>query len=288
MTFATGPARPAIYRIVVRDLLLKCRIGIYDHERMAPQRVLINVDLAVAETVAAADDDIANVYNYEEVINGTKAVIAQRHIDLVETLAEEIAAHCLQDARVQEARVRVEKLDVYAEAESVGIEIVRYQSPENTRPLVITPPGPPVYLEDLTLGQRFTSTTFALDMAKINAFAGQFDPQPFHVDEAAAVNTFFGGLAASGWHTAAITMRLLVQGGAPNVVGGLIGGQVDVTWPRPTRPGDELQVTSEILEITPSRSRPERGMVLLKSETKNQNGEVVQAMTSKLVVPRRG
>ena len=127
MTVSLGSAHPAIYRIIVRDLLLKCRIGIYEHERLAPQRVRINVDLAVAETVAGADDDIANVYNYEEVINGTKEVIAQRHIDLVETLAEEIAAHCLRDSRVREARVRVEKLDVYAEAESVGIEIVRYQ-----------------------------------------------------------------------------------------------------------------------------------------------------------------
>ena len=124
---ASSPSR-AIYRIVVRDLLLMCRIGIYEHERLAPQRIRINVDLAVAETVAGADDDIANVYNYEDVISGTKAVIAQRHIDLVETLAEEIAAHCLQDARVLDVRVRVEKLDVYAEAESVGIEIVRHQS----------------------------------------------------------------------------------------------------------------------------------------------------------------
>ena len=117
---ATGVApRPnaprAIYRIVVRDLLLMCRIGIYEHERLAPQRVRINVDLAVSETVGDTGDDIANVYNYEEVINGTKAVISSGHIDLVETLAEEIAAHCLKDARVEDVRVRVEKLDVYAE-----------------------------------------------------------------------------------------------------------------------------------------------------------------------------
>lgn len=128
MTIAPWGGSRAIYRIVVRDLLLMCRIGIYEHERLAPQRVRINVDLAVAETVAGANDDIANVYNYEDVIKGTKAIIAVQHIDLVETLAEEIAAHCLQDKRVEDVRVRVEKLDVYAEAESVGIEIVRRQS----------------------------------------------------------------------------------------------------------------------------------------------------------------
>ena len=126
---APRPRAPrAIYRIVIRDLLLMCRIGIYEHERLAPQRVRINVDLAVSETVDDANDDIDNVYNYEEVINGTKSVIASRHIDLVETLAEEIAAHCLKDSRVEDVRVRVEKLDVYAEAESVGIEIERHQS----------------------------------------------------------------------------------------------------------------------------------------------------------------
>jgi len=125
---APRPSAPrAIYRIVVRDLLLMCRIGIYEHERLAPQRVRINVDLAVSETVGDTGDDIANVYNYEDVISGTKSVIASRHIDLVETLAEEIAAHCLKDSRVEDVRVRVEKLDVYAEAESVGIEIERRQ-----------------------------------------------------------------------------------------------------------------------------------------------------------------
>ena len=123
---APRPSSPrAIYRIVVRDLLLMCRIGIYEHERLAPQRVRINVELAVSETVADADDDIDNVYNYEDVINGTKAVIASRHIDLVETLAEEIAAHCLKDPRVEDVRVRVEKLQALPAAESAGVEIER-------------------------------------------------------------------------------------------------------------------------------------------------------------------
>lgn len=142
------------------------------------------------------------------------------------------------------------------------------------------------YLDDLEVGQRFVSGSHELDAAQIKAFAGQFDPQPFHLDEAAAENSMFGGLAASGWHTAAITMKLMVEGGAP-LAGGLIGAGGELRWPRPTRPGDRLHVESEILEIAPSRSRPERGMVTVRSETINQRGEVVQAMTAKLVVPRR-
>ena len=96
----------------------------------------------------------------------------------------------------------------------------------------------------------------------------------------------FAGLAASGWHTAAITMRLLVDGGAP-IADGVIGAGAEIAWPKPTRPGDILQVESEVLEVTPSRSRPDRGMVIMRSETFNQRGEVVQTLTAKLVVPRR-
>jgi acyl dehydratase len=142
------------------------------------------------------------------------------------------------------------------------------------------------YLDDLRVGQRFTSRSHALDDAQIKAFARQFDPQPFHLDDEAAKASLFAGLAASGWHTAAITMRLLVEGGAP-IAGGVIGAGGEIGWPRPTRPGDVLQVESEILEVTPSRSRPDRGMVTMRSETRNQRGEVVQILTAKLVVPRR-
>ena len=142
------------------------------------------------------------------------------------------------------------------------------------------------YLEDFTVGQRFISATHQLDAAQIKAFAERFDPQPFHTDEAAARDSFFKGLAASGWHTAAITMSLLVKSGLP-IAGGLIGGGGEITWPRPTRPGDVLQVESEILTVTPSRTRPERGMITVKSETRNQNGEVVQILTSKMLVWRK-
>ncbi|HVW73614.1 MAG TPA: MaoC family dehydratase [Rhizomicrobium sp.] len=143
-----------------------------------------------------------------------------------------------------------------------------------------------LYLEDFAVGQRFLSATHALDADQIKAFASQFDPQPFHTDEAAAGASFFHGLAASGWHTAAITMSLLVKSGMP-IAGGLIGAGAEIAWPRPTRPGDVLQVESEVLAVTPSRSRPERGMITLKSETKNQKGEVVQVLTSKMLVWKR-
>jgi acyl dehydratase len=142
-----------------------------------------------------------------------------------------------------------------------------------------------LYLEDLHVGQRFTSATHVVTAEQIKAFAAQFDPQPFHLDEAAAANTLLGGLAASGWHTAALTMRLLVD--SSTIAGGVIGAGVEIAWPRPTLPGDELQVFSEVVEITPSRAKPDRGIVVLKSETRNQRGEAVQILTSRLIVPRR-
>jgi len=143
-----------------------------------------------------------------------------------------------------------------------------------------------LYLDDLRAGQRFTSRTHALDERQIKAFAGDFDPQPFHLDEISARDGLFAGLAASGWHTAAITMRLLVDGGMP-IAGGIVGAGAEVAWRNPTRPGDILQVASEVLSITPSRSRPDRGTVTVRSETFNQRREVVQVLTARLIVPRR-
>lgn len=143
-----------------------------------------------------------------------------------------------------------------------------------------------LYLEDFAVGQRFVSATHHLDAEQIKAFAARFDPQPFHTDEVAAKDSFFGGLAASGWHTASVTMSLLVKSGMP-IAGGLIGAGCEISWPRPTRPGDVLVVESEVLAVMPSRSRPERGMITLKSETKNQKGEVVQVLTSRMLVWKR-
>ncbi|MBR9829477.1 MAG: MaoC family dehydratase [Oceanospirillales bacterium] len=143
-----------------------------------------------------------------------------------------------------------------------------------------------LYLEELEVGQVFTSASAQLDEGQIKEFAHSFDPQPFHLDDQAAQKTIFKGLAASGWHTAAITMRLLVEGGAP-IAGGLIGAGVEVTWPAPTRPGDTLKVVTEVVAVTPSRSRPDRGIVTIRSDTLNQHDAIVQSMTSKLVVMRR-
>jgi acyl dehydratase len=143
-----------------------------------------------------------------------------------------------------------------------------------------------LFLEDLHAGQRFTTASHIVDAAQIKAFAAQYDPQPFHLDDAAAKATLFGGLAASGWHTAAITMKLLVESGLP-LAAGIIGTGGEITWPKPTRPGDTLTVVSEIEEVTPSRSRPERGAVRVRHETRNQHGEIVQTLAGKLIVPRR-
>jgi acyl dehydratase len=143
-----------------------------------------------------------------------------------------------------------------------------------------------LYLEDFSVGQSFTSPSRTIEAEAIKAFARDFDPQPFHTDEAAAQNSFFQGLAASGWHTAAVTMSLLVQSGMP-IAGGLIGAGGEIQWPRPTRPGDVLTVTSEVMAVTPSRSRPDRGFITLRSETRNQRGEAVQILVCKMLVWRR-
>lgn len=143
-----------------------------------------------------------------------------------------------------------------------------------------------LFLDDFTVGQRFVSGEHLIDEAQIKAFASQFDPQPFHLDDDAAQSTLFRGLAASGWHTAAITMRLMVQGGMP-VEGGLIGAGGDISWPKPTRPGDVLHVESEVVSVTPSRSKPQQGMMTVRSETLNQHGDAVQVLVAKMVVPRR-
>lgn len=146
--------------------------------------------------------------------------------------------------------------------------------------------APSLYLDDLQVGDRFRSAEHALDAAQIQAFAAQFDPQPFHTDEAAAQHTLFKGLAASGWHTAAITMRLLVDSGLP-LADGIIGSGGELHWPQPTRPDDRLHVETEVLEIVPSRSKPGRAMVQVRCRTLNQRGELLQSFSPRLVVHRR-
>jgi acyl dehydratase len=142
-----------------------------------------------------------------------------------------------------------------------------------------------LWLEDLEVGQQFVSATHTLTADEIKDYAGRYDPQPFHMDEEAARRTMFGGLAASGWHTAAITMRLAVR--SFPLASGIIGSGGELSWTKPVRPGDSLQVESEIVEIVPSQSKPDRGMVLVKLTTTNQNGDVVQTFSPKLVVWKR-
>jgi acyl dehydratase len=144
-----------------------------------------------------------------------------------------------------------------------------------------------LYFEDFAVGQVYGSPRRRIEAERIKSFASEFDPQPFHLDEATAADTFFGGLAASGWHTAALTMRLLVDSElTPS--GGLIGAGCDeLRWPRPVRPGDELRLESEVVEVRSSKSRPEIGFIKVRTTTYNQDNAVVQVMVSNLVIPRR-
>ena len=144
-----------------------------------------------------------------------------------------------------------------------------------------------LYLDDLVVGQKFKSREYLLDADQIMAYAREFDPQPFHTDPEQAKNTFFKGLAASGWHTASITMKLVVES-LPMSAGVIGAGVEELSWPLPTRPGDRLHLESEVLEIIPSRSKPERAIVRIRCETKNQNGEVVQSFIPKLLAFKRG
>jgi len=144
-----------------------------------------------------------------------------------------------------------------------------------------------IWLEDFAPGQKYVSGTLRLDAAAIKAFAAQFDPQPFHLDEDAARGSFFGSLAASGWHTAALTMKLLVESGF-SPAGGIIGSRADeLKWPRPVRPGDVLHVEAEVLEVRASGSRPGQGFVKCRATTLNQNGEPVQVLVMNLLVQAR-
>lgn len=143
------------------------------------------------------------------------------------------------------------------------------------------------FLEDFFVGQTFSSGRARMEKERIQSFAAEFDPQPFHLDEDAARDTLFQGLAASGWHTAAITMRLLVESDI-KPAGGIIGAGFDeLRWPRPVRVGDELHVEIVVLELRPSRSRTNQGLVKVKTTTLNQDGEAVQVAIANLVVLRR-
>jgi len=143
------------------------------------------------------------------------------------------------------------------------------------------------YLEDFSVGQTFQSGSITVSADEIKAFASQFDPQPFHLDEAAAATTFFGELVASGWHTAALTMRLIVDSDL-KIAGGSIGaGAEELKWPRPVRPGDTLHAVSEVLEVRPSKSRPDQGLIKVRTQTFNQADQLVMNFVANMLVPRR-
>ena len=143
------------------------------------------------------------------------------------------------------------------------------------------------YLDDFAVGQTYRSGRLHVDREGIKAFAAAFDPQPFHLDDQAAPGSIFGGLVASGWHTAALTMRLLV-GGELRPAGGIVGvGFDELRWPHPVLPGDELHVETEVLEVRPSKTRPRQGLIKLRTTTRNQRGEAVQVSVGTLIVPRR-
>lgn len=143
-----------------------------------------------------------------------------------------------------------------------------------------------LYFEDITAGQRYRSPSLRIDAAAITGFAAEFDPQPFHLDETAARDSLFAGLAASGWHTASLTMKLcLLSDFRP--AGGIIGVGGELLWPLAVRPGDALRVEIEVLETRNSRSRPRQGLVKIRITTLNQDGEAVQTFTPTLFVDRR-
>ena len=143
------------------------------------------------------------------------------------------------------------------------------------------------YLEDFEAGQTFRSGRIRIDAERIKSFAAEFDPQPFHLDERAATDSMFRGLAASGWHTASITMKLMVEGDL-KLAGGIVGAGFDeFRWPRPVRPGDELRVESEVLEVRASKARPDQGILKVRTTTLNQNNEPVLVSVGNLIVLRR-
>lgn len=147
--------------------------------------------------------------------------------------------------------------------------------------------GEALYLEDLVVGRTFLSDIYAVTADNIKAFAAQWDPQIFHLDEAGAADSFFQGLAASGWHTACLTMRLLVTGPL-RPTGGMIGAGIEeLRWHRPVRPGDVLRVRAEVLETRVLRSRPGQGIARMRVETLDAGGGVVQTFITPLVVRTR-
>ena len=144
------------------------------------------------------------------------------------------------------------------------------------------------YFEDFAVGQTFRSSPYRMERDSMVAFAREFDPQPQHLSEDAAAASQFGRLVASGWHTAAVSMRLFISDALPPISGGGQGAGMDaLAWPRPVLPGDELRVQAEVVAARASRSRPDKGLVTIRATTCNQDGETVQTVSHTVMVPRR-
>ncbi len=145
-----------------------------------------------------------------------------------------------------------------------------------------------LYFEDFAPGQVLESGSHTVTLEEILAFARQFDPQPIHVDETAARRSPYGGIIASGWHTAALCMRMVVDSALVGETGSLGSPGVDeLRWLRPVRPGDTLRVLIEVLEVRPSRSKPDRGLVRLRYTVRNQHGEDAMTVVAMGIMQRR-
>ena len=290
---ARGNPGPAAYGVVIR------RADGATHESLGKYigRTTNNVAeyyalIAALDYAAASGIRRLRVYSDSQlIVNQIKGLYKVKHPDLrpLHERAKKQAA-TLESFTIQYVpREQNRDADDLANAALDGTKGVKpaYASAKAEPPA----PAPPArksstaakafYLEELSVGQRFSAGTYRMTEERIKSFAAEFDPQPFHLDEAAARQSVFKGLAASGWHTSAATMRLMVD--ALNLAGGAAGLGGEISWPRPTRPGDTLRVELEVLAITPSRSKPDRGVVSVRCTTLNQHDEPVQIMTTKIL-----
>ena len=292
---ARGNPGPAAYGVVIR------RADGATHESLGKYigRTTNNVAeyyalIAALDYAAASGIRRLRVYSDSQlIVNQIKGIYKVKHPDLrpLHERAKKQAA-TLESFTIQYVpREQNRDADDLANAALDGTKGVKpaYASAKAEPPAPT--PAPPTrksspaakafYLEELSVGQRFSAGTYRMTEERIKSFAAEFDPQPFHLDEAAARQSVFKGLAASGWHTASATMRLMVD--ALHLAGGAAGLGGEISWPRPTRPGDTLRIELEVLAITPSRSKPDRGVVTVRCTTLNQHDEPVQIMTTKIL-----
>jgi acyl dehydratase/ribonuclease HI len=299
---ARGNPGPAAYGVVVRKPDGKTHESLGKYIGRTTNNVAEYYALIAALDYAAANG-IRRLRVYSDsqlIVNQIKGIYKVKHPDLrplherAKKQAAGLESFTIQYVPREENREADELANIALDSTG-GVKPAYGSAPAKTpaahaAPAATSPaahsPKILLYLEDLHVGQKFTSGTYLMDEARIKSFAAEFDPQPFHLDHDAARHSVFRGLAASGWHTASATMRLLVTSGLP-FAGGLVGAGGEISWSRPTRPGDTLRVESEILAIVPSRSKPNQAIVTVRSITYNQNNEQAQVLTSKILAFRR-